>query len=235
VSDDPKNGATTIHASKDGGGAGKWLLGGLAALVVAGGGYFAWKNYAPAQSNPQTAYNDTYSSEPGRAGPIESSANIPDEGSTASDSGSSAASATRTTRSTAPHRASAQSPVPEETIGITPVSATTEDEDLIVNAPRRPIWSRTPSAQRLSAAYPEHAREVGREGEASLHCTVLSDGALDCVRVSEFPARAGFGNAALRAVRGFRHAPHLANGVDAAGSPVNLRVVFRMEDEPRRG
>lgn len=239
MSDDPKNGATTIHDSK-GGGAGKWLLGGLAALVIAGGGYFAWKNYAPAQqSETQTAYNDTYSSEPGRAGPIDTSPSVAEEGAAANEGASPTAPTRATTRSSATRRATVQSAaVPEETIGITPISATagetaTQGDDIIVNAPQRPIWSRMPSAQRLSALYPEHAREWGREGEAQLACTVQGDGGLDCVRVEETPG--GFGPAALRVARTFRHAPTLANGRDATGSPVNLRVVFRMEDAPRRG
>ena len=90
-----------------------------------------------------------------------------------------------------------------------------------------------PSERHLSALYPQRALERGREGEASLHCTVQDSGALDCVRVEETPG--GFGNAALRVARTLRHAPQLADGSDAAGSPVNLRVVFRIADDQRRG
>jgi TonB family protein len=81
--------------------------------------------------------------------------------------------------------------------------------------------------------YPERARARGREGEARLHCIVQAGGALDCERVSATPG--GFGHAALRVARTLRHAPTLADGTDATGSPVRLRVVFRMEDADRRG
>ncbi len=236
---DEEHNATTIRASKDhdGGGAGKWLLGGLAALVLLGGGYFAWKTYGQDTSQTQTAYNDPYATEPTASAPLDSTQSSgnerADDNAPASSSSRSAASTRRSTT------ASAQA-VPEETIGITPISATTDDqveqsEEVIVTAPRRPVWSRVPSEQRLVSYYPEHARSVGREGEAQLSCTVLSDGALDCARVSEYPARAGFGAAALQVARGFRHAPTTATGGNAAGSPVNLHVVFRMEDAPRRG
>lgn len=43
---DHHHGASKIRASHDeGGGAGKWLLGGLAAAVLIGGGYFAYQTY----------------------------------------------------------------------------------------------------------------------------------------------------------------------------------------------
>jgi len=243
VSDDPKHGATTIHASEGGGGAGKWLLGGLAALVIAGGGYFAWKNYSPPPSDTQTAYNDTYSADQLRAGPVDSGsgANAENPASPNESAPLAPSSASRNSANASTRRAStsSSSAVPEETIGITPINATTGEsatdtgDDIIVNGPPRPQWSRTPSAQRLSALYPEHAREWGREGEAQLHCTVQGDGGLACVRVEETPG--GFGPAALRVARTFQHARTLPNGRDAVGSPVNLRVVFRMEDQPSRG
>lgn len=237
MSDDPKHGATTIHASKGGGSAGKWLLGGLAALVIAGGGYFAWKNYSPPPSDTQTAYNDTYSADQLHAGPVESGSSANAENPASPNESAPVVSSTRRSTTASTRNASASSAVPEETIGITPINATTDATDtgdeIVVNAPPRPQWSRTPSAQRLSALYPEHAREWGREGEAQLHCTVQGDGGLACVRVEETPG--GFGPAALRVARTFQHARTLPNGRDATGSPVNLRVVFRMEDQPSRG
>src|SRR5688572_428128 len=87
-----------------------------------------------------------------------------------------------------------------------------------------------PSAsRRLSALYPERALERGREGEARLHCIVQAGGTLDCERLSETPG--GFGPAALRVARTLRHAPRLEDGSDAEGTPVRLRVVFRMAEE----
>jgi TonB family protein len=218
-------GATTIHASKGGGG--KWLLGAAAAVVLLGGGYLAWKNYAPSQDNAQMAYNDTYADDNAlRAGPLEPDTNVVAESAAADESAAPPAPAARTRRATS--RANA---VPEATFGITPVSA--DENEIVVPAPQRPIWASTPSARRLSAMYPTRALERGREGEASLHCTVLNGGTLDCAKVSETPG--GFGNAALRVSRTLRHAEQRADGSSAIGTPVNLRVVFRMPEEERRG
>lgn len=231
------HGATTIRASKGGGG-GKWLLGAAAAAVLIGGGYFAYKNLGPTtgQNTAETAYNEPYGSEDTRAGPLEEQSQIAETAST-DESGATATE----TRTTTPARRSTPvrtAEVPEETIGITPVSATTEStgtdsDEIVVTAPRRPIWSDTPSQRRLSALYPTRALERGREGEARLHCVVQNGGALGCETTSATPG--GFGTAALRVARTFRHAPQLADGSDAVGSPVNLRVVFRIADEPRRG
>jgi protein TonB len=116
----------------------------------------------------------------------------------------------------------------QATIGV--AEAGVDSDEIVVTRARRPIWARTPSARRLAALYPERARERGREGEASLQCVILAGGALDCARVS---ATQGFGAAALRVARRFRHAPTLADGSDAAGARVHLRVVFRMDDEMR--
>ena len=235
------HGATTIRASKGGGG-GKWLLGAVAAAVLLGGGYWVYKNYAQPIDGAQTAYNDQYRSEAPygddslRAGPIDPS-DEPVADTASSDVAPPAPTAPRATP--APRRQVARTEeVPEATIGVTPINATsdeqyTESEDLVVTAAPRPIWERMPSARRLSGLYPERALERGREGEARLHCTVLGGGALDCARVSETPG--GFGPAAVRVARTFRHSSTLADGRDATGSPVNLRVVFRIDDTTRRG
>jgi TonB family protein len=233
VSEDPHHDATTERPSKFGGAA-KWVLGGAAAVLLLGAGYFAWKTVAPGQDDAQVAYTDPYSDEPAGAGSIDAEQRTsttdaaPNE-----DVSASASSETRT-----PSRRRARAAAPEVTIGVTPASASaeassTDSDEIVVTAPRRPIWASTPSPRRLSALYPERALARGREGEARLHCIVQAGGALDCERVSETPG--GFGVAALRVARRFRHASTLADGSDATGAPVNLRVVFRMEDERRRG
>jgi TonB family protein len=241
VSEERSYGATTIHASKGGS---KWLLGAAAAVVLAGGGYAAWQMFGPSQDGAEIAYNDPYADpygeEPLRASPLE-----PAQDPIAEDAATEtiAPRASSETRAAAPARtptARAEA-VPEATIGVTPANATAEaipestpeeSDEVIVTAPRRPIWASAPSPRRLSAMYPERALERGREGEARLQCTVLDGGALDCVRVEE--TSYSFGNAALRVSRTLRHAPTLADGSNAAGTPVNLRVVFRMEEEERQ-
>ncbi len=245
--DHDTHGATTIRASKGGGGGGKLLLGAVAAAVILGGGYWAYKNYAQPTDSAQTAYNDQYRSESSygddnlRAGPIDPSDEpVADTASSdAAPPASTSSSSARSTPAPARRQVARTEEVPEMTIGVTPINATSSDaaytdsDDLVVTAVPRPIWDRTPSSRRLSALYPERALERGREGEARLHCTVIEGGALDCARVSETPG--GFGPAAVRVARTFRHAPTLADGSNATGSPVNLRVVFRIDDNTRRG
>ena len=218
--------------SEGGGGRMRLVLGATVALLLLGAGYFAWKSmaHAPAQDRPEFA-SDTTEAPPLQTEQIEQS-----QGASSGTGGASADASTATPRARAARRAR---PVPEQTIGITPASATTEDpstnsDEIVVTAPRRPIWASTPSPRRLSELYPERALERGREGEARLHCIVQAGGMLDCESVSATPG--GFGNAAIRVARAFRHAPRLEDGTDAVGSPVNLRVVFRMaNDEHRRG
>jgi TonB family protein len=231
--DEPTHGATTIRASKGGGGAGKWLLGAVGAAVLVGGGYFVWKNMTPAQDSTEIAYNDPYASEPVRAGPLDSDSDTLAESASTDDS-------TAPSSETAPARRAPARAVPEETIGITPINASPEGsdnampqdgDDVVVTAAPRPVWARMPSERRLSSLYPTRALERGREGEARLHCTVVDGGALDCARVEETPG--GFGTAAMRVARTLRHSPTLADGSDAAGTPVNLRVVFRIDENAR--
>jgi hypothetical protein len=229
---------TESHASKGSGM--KWLGGAALAAVLLGGGYYAWSQYGPSQSS---ASNQQSYAQNGEA-PLQAGALPPQSGASVAspnESDSTSATETQTAAATpARHRASsrtaAASTVPEEVIGVTPASATSDDSDaIIVEGQRRPVWTQTPSHWRLAETYPARALEDGREGEASLHCTVLNNGVLNCAPVSEYPARAGFGGAALRVAHMYRHAQTLRDGKDAIGSPVNLRVVFRIDDNSRRG
>lgn len=239
--DDNHGKAHVIH-SKGGGGGGKWLVGGLAAAVLLGGGYYAWQKLSPMDKAPeQVAYNETYDDDGTRAQPLpplmqddssSSTAAIDDDATAASQPTRTASASTTTRRRAATTAARAPEPVPETVVGVTPASMTMQEEEPVIVQGRRPVWTRAPSARRLSAAYPQTALERGREGEARLSCTVLENGALDCVRVSE---TRGFGAAALRVSRMFRHATQRADGSSTAGAPVNLRVVFRMADDTRRG
>lgn len=225
----------------EGGGRLKWLLGAAAAVVLLGGGYFAWQSImaGPAQTAYTEAHqagSETPSSEPLRDRTLEPSPQITADYAEAEESAAlPAAAAPRATPQARTPRAASVSEevIPEETIGIG--SAETSVEDIVVMAPRRPVWVQAPNPRRLSALYPERALARGREGEARLRCTVLADGALDCTRMEETPG-GGFGSAALRVARAYRHAPQRADGADATGTPLNLRVVFRIADEqPRRG
>lgn len=237
MTEDPHHGASEIRASKGGGGGGKWLLGALAAVVLVGGGYAAYRTMTPAQNVDQYAINNEYDdADPLRASPLgepSSSTSIDDDSAVADTASSDAAPAPRQ-RARERQYAEADS-VPEATIGITPISATSdetidESETVIVTRPRGPVWSRVPTARRLSALYPARALERDREGEARLACIVQQAGRLACENVEQTP---GFGGAALRVASTLEHSPYRADGSSAIGTPVNLRVVFRMEDANR--
>jgi len=238
VSEDPSAKKThapkTTHAEKGGGG--KWLIGAAAAVLLAGAGYVGWQNFGPEQTSTGMAYNDQYASEPMRAGPIEADENL-GLAESASDAAPPPAVETQTAAATPQRRTPARStpaaePIPEATIGITPASASVYDDDEIVVTARRPIWAQTPSARRLSAMYPQRALERGREGEARLACVVQDRGMLDCDQIEATPG--GFGPAAERVARAYRHSTTLSDGGNAVGTPVNLRVVFRIEEEQAR-
>lgn len=212
----------------------KWLAGAAAAAVLVGGGYYAWKNSGPSHGQSEVAENTASFSAPSAGGET-----APQNHATAEKG---AAAATTNVLTTPESRARpikarpARAEVPEQTIGVSRTHASaSQSDELVVKGARRPVWRYVPSAERLSEYYPAAALDRGREGEASLHCMVGKRGILDCVRVSETPARAGFGVAALQVARTFRHAQLRADGSEAVGTPINLRVLFRMAESDRRG
>lgn len=236
MSEDPHHGASEIRASKGSGGGGKWLLGALAAIVLVGGGYAAYRTMTPAQNDDQYAINNEYDDVDSlRASPLgEPSSTAIDDDNAVAGTASSGAAPAPSQRARQRQYAEAE-PVPETTIGITPINATSdetvdESESVIVTPPRGPVWSRVPTARRLSALYPARALEREREGEARLACIVRESGRLACENVEQTP---GFGGAALRVANTLEHSPYRADGSSAVGTPVNLRVVFRMEDGDR--
>jgi protein TonB len=207
----------------------KWIAGAAALVVLAGGGYYAWRTYGSSQPDPAPAFAAAPASQP----LSEDEAFQADIASTEAFD----AEPVQTAAPAPPPRRAPRTEPAEEIIGVTPASVTTtstESDEIVVPGRRRPNWSRVPSARRLSAMYPARALERGREGEASLRCLVEENGALDCARVSETPENAGFGVAALRVARTFRHAPERSDGSDATGTPINLRVLFRLEEDRRR-
>jgi hypothetical protein len=127
-------------------------------------------------------------------------------------------------------------PAHEEPLGVAYASvapeAIQESEEVVVTPSAGPVWARVPNARRLAALYPYSALEQGGEGEAQLHCMVLDGGELDCARVEETSRSSG--DAAMRVSRTLRHTRWRADGSSAVGSPVNLRVIFRLEGQERR-
>ena len=91
---------------------------------------------------------------------------------------------------------------------------------------RNPSWSRQPSADQMTRAYPDRAIAANVAGSASLNCLVLPSGAVtDCNVLRETPGGYGFGRAAQGLSRHFRVNPRTVNGA-AEGSRVNINLRF---------
>lgn len=218
----------------------KWVAGAAAAAVLLGGGYYAWKNSTPNTAPSEIADNTATFASPAASEDVSPSA--PNDlalNDAQVEKGATASATTETQIATAAPakqaKARVAAPIPEETIGVSRgATNVSQTDELVVSPSRRPVWRYTPTAERLSEYYPANALDRGREGEASLRCTVGEKGVLDCVRISETPEKSGFGAAALRVAHTFRHAPQRWDGRDAVGTPLNLRVLFRMADSERR-
>lgn len=88
-----------------------------------------------------------------------------------------------------------------------------------------PSWARQPQP-----TYPDRALERGLSGSADLSCTVNPNGSVSgCIIVSERPAGAGFGRAAMAAARSARLSPRSVDGV-ASGGVVRFTVPFNLPD-----
>lgn len=94
-----------------------------------------------------------------------------------------------------------------------------------------PDWKRKPTSQDIVDYYPEGAwrRRVG--GRALLSCFVGADTRLKaCKVVSETPADAGFGAAAIRMSEEFRMYPKTVDGKPVEGGQVRIPIVFSVTD-----
>jgi protein TonB len=111
-------------------------------------------------------------------------------------------------------------PVPDRPV--TPTPAATPAPPVIGN----PSWSRQPSAEQMTRAYPSRAIAGGVAGSASLNCLVLPNGSVtDCNVTRETPGGYGFGRAAEGLSRHFRVNPRTVNGAPE-GSRVNINLRF---------
>ena len=92
----------------------------------------------------------------------------------------------------------------------------------------QPNWVKRPSAPQFAAVFPAEARRKGIDGRAAIGCSVTTEGTLDrCEVLSESPAGAGFGAAALALAPLFQMSPMLVNGVPQRGGTVRVPIVLQ--------
>jgi protein TonB len=113
-------------------------------------------------------------------------------------------------------------PAPEPVADAAPAEPVRQPPAVITN----PSWSRQPSADQMTRAYPARAIAAAVAGSATLNCLVLpSGGVTDCNVTRETPGGYGFGRAAEGLSRHFRVNPRTVNGA-AEGSRVNINLRF---------
>ncbi len=97
-----------------------------------------------------------------------------------------------------------------------------------------PIWVTTPDSYTLSFFYPDKAARMGKTGETTAACKVVSDGQLiDCKIVAETPIGLGFGPATIRAVRSCRVNTVDMDGHDITGGSVLASISWRLDGASR--
>ena len=86
-----------------------------------------------------------------------------------------------------------------------------------------PGWSRTPSAEDMTKAYPSEALAANFAGSATIECTVAAGGGLkDCVPVDE--TAPGFGAAAVAVSGKFQMPTKAPSGAPTAGRTVRFPI-----------
>jgi protein TonB len=110
-----------------------------------------------------------------------------------------------------------------------PKPPATVSQDCRTDPPRiqRPDWIQRPTQEQFLRAYPRAAFSRGREGHATMVCTVTADGRLkDCTISEETPAGAGFGQAALSLAPSYRMPKTSECGGPVAGARVTIPIHF---------
>ena len=76
---------------------------------------------------------------------------------------------------------------------------------VLAATPQSPGYDQIPTAEDMAKFYPEKAMDYGKDGGATIRCTVQKDRTLaKCAIASETPAGFGFGDAALQMSKLFK-------------------------------
>lgn len=90
-----------------------------------------------------------------------------------------------------------------------------------------PDWRRRPSIEEMFVVWPKEAMQRGRGGRGTISCKISVQGMLfDCRVVSEEPAGAGFGAAAIALTPQFLMKPPMMDGKPVAGGTVEIPIRF---------
>ncbi len=91
-----------------------------------------------------------------------------------------------------------------------------------------PDWVKKPTPETMLSVWPKAAMEKGIDGKAVISCEVSRQGVMkNCVVVSEFPAGAGFGQAAIAMTPQLLLSPMKVDGVPVDGGRVQMPLTFK--------
>lgn len=91
-----------------------------------------------------------------------------------------------------------------------------------------PDWLRKPRPEDLLAVWPIEALKRGQGGKAVIQCRLSTAGVLfDCKAISESPAGAGFGNAAIALTPQLLMKPATLNGVPVIAEGIRIPINFQ--------
>ncbi len=104
--------------------------------------------------------------------------------------------------------------------------STARAEDKLPPGDQHADWLKRPTSNDLMAVWPHNASKTGSGGKATISCKISTRGLLtDCVVVSESPAGAGFGAAAVAISSQFQMKPEIRGGQPVESSvriPINF-------------
>lgn len=106
----------------------------------------------------------------------------------------------------------------------TPTHAPAAAVPTLITAPN---WVRRPNGAGVARVYPTTAKAHGLQGRTTMECRIDMKGLLrHCAVVSETPAGAGFGEAALQLAERFQMAATSRDGAATAGNKIRIPILW---------